>query len=298
MTWIIAAEFPLERDLSDIDRTMTAHGIEHRFTEEQGRQRLWLADPANVQRVMTLLDSGVLPPSAAADVRSGVQPPSADVATSHERPQQILMLKVKLSQAPLSAACVILGLIGYLSFFLQLEALYMFLAFVPPQQLLETYQFWHVITPTFLHFSFLHILFNGLWIWEVGKRLEIFLGWRPVCVLFLICALVANIAQYYTSQSVVFGGLSGVVYGYFGCIFFLFRRFNRPLLFLPSGLFIFMLIWLVAGFLGLIDVFISGSIANWAHLGGLVAGCIFGALCPVSGNSSGREPSNNSADTH
>jgi GlpG protein len=37
-----------------------------------------------------------------------------------------------------------------------------------------------------------------------------------------------------------------------------------------------MLAWMLLGFLGILTIFGFGSIANYAHLGGLVAGIIFG----------------------
>ena len=37
----------------------------------------------------------------------------------------------------------------------------------------------------------------------------------------------------------------------------------------------FMLVWLVLGFIGILDIFGFGNVANFAHLGGLIAGIIF-----------------------
>jgi GlpG protein len=39
-----------------------------------------------------------------------------------------------------------------------------------------------------------------------------------------------------------------------------------------------MMIWLVLGFSGILDSLVGGSIANWAHGGGLVAGMLMGYL--------------------
>ena len=39
-----------------------------------------------------------------------------------------------------------------------------------------------------------------------------------------------------------------------------------------------MIIWLLLGFLGVLEIFGFGSIANYAHLGGLISGLIFGML--------------------
>ena len=37
-------------------------------------------------------------------------------------------------------------------------------------------EYWRYVTPALIHFGLLHILFNGLWIWEFGSRLELRLG--------------------------------------------------------------------------------------------------------------------------
>jgi GlpG protein len=47
---------------------------------------------------------------------------------------------------------------------------------------------------------------------------------------------------------------------------------------LPPAIYIFMIVWLLFGFLGVLEIFGFGSIANYAHLGGLISGLIFGML--------------------
>ena len=47
---------------------------------------------------------------------------------------------------------------------------------------------------------------------------------------------------------------------------------------LPSGLYLFMIVWLILGFLGILELFGFGSVANFAHLGGLVSGILFAII--------------------
>ena len=47
---------------------------------------------------------------------------------------------------------------------------------------------------------------------------------------------------------------------------------------IPPALYLFMIIWMVLGFLGLLDLFGFGSVANFAHLGGLVSGIAFAII--------------------
>ena len=47
---------------------------------------------------------------------------------------------------------------------------------------------------------------------------------------------------------------------------------------LPPGLYMFMIVWLILGFVGILDLFGFGSVANFAHLGGLISGIIFAMI--------------------
>ena len=47
---------------------------------------------------------------------------------------------------------------------------------------------------------------------------------------------------------------------------------------LPPAIYLFMLVWMLLGFLGILTIFGFGNIANYAHLGGLVGGLLFGMV--------------------
>lgn len=47
---------------------------------------------------------------------------------------------------------------------------------------------------------------------------------------------------------------------------------------LPPAIYMFMIIWLILGFLGILNLFGFGNVANYAHLGGLISGIIFGMI--------------------
>ena len=53
---------------------------------------------------------------------------------------------------------------------------------------------------------------------------------------------------------------------------------SRDIYDIPPGLYMFMVIWMILGFLGLLELFGFGSVANFAHLGGLVSGIIFAMI--------------------
>ena len=139
-------------------------------------------------------------------------------------------------------------------------------------------EWWRLISPTFLHFSLTHLIFNCLWIYILGSKIEIIDGRGIFLTIFLISGLSSNLGQYFITGDYLFGGLSGAVYGLLGYCFIL-DLDNRGLRYnLPNALYIFMFIWLLIGFTGLLQIFGFGNVANIAHLVGMIAGFILGLI--------------------
>ena len=138
---------------------------------------------------------------------------------------------------------------------------------------------WRFVTPTLLHFSWMHVVFNCLWIWEFGRRIEASLGSLNLMGLYLTSAVFSNTLQYFASGPSIFGGMSGVVYAFMGFIWTgntLRPGWIEPL---PPAIVGFMLIWLLVGMVGALEILGAGAIANGAHLGGLIIGvCLGGAF--------------------
>ena len=140
-------------------------------------------------------------------------------------------------------------------------------------------QWWRLITPMFLHFSIAHLAFNSLWIYILGKQIEKIDGKLIFITLVLFSSISSNFLQFYWVSSSLFGGLSGVIYGLIGYCMInemdsTYQRYD-----IPPALYIFMIIWMLLGFLGLLDLFGFGSVANFAHLGGLISGIAFAIIC-------------------
>src|SRR5690554_930965 len=131
---------------------------------------------------------------------------------------------------------------------------------------------WRIVTPAFLHFSATHLVFNLFWWWYLGGRIELFLGWKMLLGLFFVTAISSNITQFYW-QGPLFGGLSGVVYGLLGFAMVMSAKRGGPL-WLPPMLLVFMVGWLLLGYVDILPV----NMANDAHLAGLVSGMVAGAF--------------------
>lgn len=144
-------------------------------------------------------------------------------------------------------------------------------------------QYWRLITPIFLHFGLVHLVFNSLWLSMLGSRIEQLNGSLHLILLVVLSGIVSNMAQYFWTGSFYFGGMSGVVYALLGYIWIKSKLVPHPELQLPPGIVGFMLGWLVVCMTGVLDVLLGVGIANAAHLGGLVIGMVLGFIFGVIG---------------
>jgi GlpG protein len=131
---------------------------------------------------------------------------------------------------------------------------------------------WRLFTPMLIHFGVAHLLFNMLWLFQLGSMIEGRQGHALFALLVLGLAAGSNVAQY-AIHGPGFGGMSGVVYGLFGYIW-LRGKFDPA-----SGLFVhpqtvtLMIIWFLACLTGWV-----GPVANVAHGAGLILGAGYGLL--------------------
>ena len=127
-----------------------------------------------------------------------------------------------------------------------------------------------LLGPAFFHFSWLHIVFNTMWWWQLGGSIEKNLGKITLINLFLISAIASNLGQFLVSGP-QFGGLSGVVYGVVGFVWWMGWLAPQRGLFLSKSIIGFLLFWLALGYTDILPI----NMANTAHLLGLISGCLF-----------------------
>jgi membrane associated rhomboid family serine protease len=134
-------------------------------------------------------------------------------------------------------------------------------------------QYWRFITPVFLHANLLHVGLNMLNLLVLGVVLERLMGHLRFILVYFITGVVSIIASFYFMPSEVSVGASGAIFGLVGAysIFVLmhrraFRRGGIPAL--------LWLVFIIGANLS-IGLFIP-NVDNFAHLGGLLSGCLLG----------------------
>lgn len=134
-------------------------------------------------------------------------------------------------------------------------------------------QVWRLLTPIFVHSSLLHLTFNMLNFWVLGRLLEQVRSRLHLALMVLTIGIGSNVTQYLATGYPVFGGMSGVLYGWAGYIW-LESRLNPRFGFALTGPSVAVLAgWFLLCWTGLL-----GPIANWAHTGGLALGLLWGWL--------------------
>lgn len=257
MSAVQVLKFPLSVDLAGFVGLLRRLNVPHRVSEESGQQVLWVPDERLAEQVRELYR------------RYPEGDPQATLEAAPRPAGQGFVRQLRMS--PMTAAVLLLT---FQDFRIQGQ----YALFTPLAESLAAGQWWRLFTPMLIHFGWLHLAMNAMWFWELGRRIEFRQG-RPMLLgLTLLFGLVSNVVQYAVSGASLFGGLSGVLYGLLGhCWIFQYLAPNQAYR-LPRGVVAMMLIWLLVCLSGVIDLLGFGSIANGAHVGGLLVGCLSGLL--------------------
>jgi GlpG protein len=275
---ICALELPLEEDLRELSQFLWQHGLPHRIAEASGRQTVWVRSEQHatvVREVYTLWRAGEPLPRGSLRTVQHVPPPRLTVAG--RAPLTVVLIALSIVGFFIGSYDANLRLLPWLTFFPCDEARGG-LVFGPPGN-----QYWRLLTPIFLHFGVLHIVFNMLWLWDLGRRVEVAQGLVRLLGITLLIGVGSNIAQAVYGGVSVFGGMSGVIYGLLGYCWVWGRWRHHPILAVPTPVLVIMLVWLLICMVGFTEVIGIGAVANAAHLGGLLMGLLLGAAAVALG---------------
>jgi GlpG protein len=147
-------------------------------------------------------------------------------------------------------------------------------------------QIWRLFTPCLLHGGFLHILFNMLWLWMLGRQIEERIKKWQYLSITLIIGILSNTFQYLMSGP-LFIGYSGVICGLAGFIWVRQKRApwegyplqRATLIFLAIFIFGMLALQVVSFILMRFEVAnFPMNIANTAHISGAITGAVLGRI--------------------
>lgn len=268
--WHEAARLPAEKDLSAFVSWLKTQRVEHQVSLEGPSQVIRVRDPDLVEKVGRV----------ASEWHEGV-------SNLIEPEQSSTLVQLNIARAPVTLALLSLcfigfalvsassGLVGDLLFYHGMRA---FQSGADAWFNIRQGQYWRLVTPIFLHYGFVHIAFNALWLGFLGFRIEaVFGGWRFL-LLVLLLAVISNVAQALVSFPIAFGGVSGVVYGLFSFVWIVGTLSQEPRFQMPPALFPLISLLMLISWTGAFDAIAGGEVADTAHTVGYLAGLSFGLI--------------------
>lgn len=150
---------------------------------------------------------------------------------------------------------------------------------VQANELITQGQYWRFFTAMFLHANLLHIGFNMLSLFFVGRTIEVYYGKLRYIAIYLLSGLAGGVLFYFTSGGHNGAlGASGAIFGIFGAlgVFYIVNR--QSLGTYGRGAIGNWLFWIG---LNLLFGLSNTNVALFAHVGGLIAGMLLSfALVP------------------
>lgn len=133
-------------------------------------------------------------------------------------------------------------------------------------------EYWRVLTGAALHGGLIHLAFNSYALYILGKLIETISNRVHLPVVFLLSAIGGNLMSLaFTPIAPPSIGASGGIIGFLGylTIYGFYRRKLMSNVLLKNMLFNIV-------FIAFIGVFVIPNVDNFAHLGGLLTGAIYG----------------------
>lgn len=274
---IKAASLSLDIDLLSYSEFLRRQGLRHRIVEESGVQIIYVEGQREAEFIQQSLQSFL------DGTEIGVQPSQQSGSGAPQLRKLAVGLLTACIQSPATMFLIFVSLLVAVITSLGSEVSRLSFLFYPliassslgalladitsPMVALAT------LTPMFLHFGELHLVFNMLWLWYFGRQLEAVQPIWMFLLLIVVTAFVSNTTQYLAIDFNNFGGMSGVVYGLVGYTWVIHSFMPRSYLLINTNMFIFFIVALI-----LMEIVAGSWIATAAHVGGLLAGLLIGLL--------------------
>lgn len=137
-------------------------------------------------------------------------------------------------------------------------------------------QWWRMVTAMFVHIGLAHLLINEWCLWDLGFMAEQLYGPRTFLAVYLLSGITGSLVSVAHNFQVVSAGASGAIFGIAGALITTlhFGHIPAPRKALRASL----ISLVVFAVFNLAYGFFNGHIDNGAHVGGLFAGLILGAV--------------------
>lgn len=134
-------------------------------------------------------------------------------------------------------------------------------------------QYWRILTGASLHGGLIHLAFNCYAFYSFGKLIETLSNRAHLALVFLLSAIGGGILSLVFLPDTPSVGASGGIVGFLG--YMTVYGFKRRKL-LPDG-FLSNMLFNVA-FIAFVGIFVLPNVDNFGHLGGLLAGALYGLV--------------------
>ncbi len=131
-------------------------------------------------------------------------------------------------------------------------------------------RWWTLLTAVYLHGGLLHILFNVLWLRQLGYMVEELFGTSRAFIVFTVSGVTGFMLSVWMGSMATLGS-SGAIFGMLGALIYYGRRRGGHF---GAAVYRQVGTWAIMAFL---FGFIFPNIDNWAHFGGFVGGFLSAA---------------------
>ena len=268
-------------------RFLISQGIDAESREDDGQTcNVWVFNEDQLSQAEELYESFKLSPNDNkfnAPLHSSKTPTSANRFSSPDTPSRARHIDVRseifagprANRTPVTISLIVLSVIATLASSLPAfggitRLLYFSETFGTGFTEILNGQVWRLVTPIFLHSGIWHLLFNMMWVYQLGGAMENHEGSRFLLAFTVLIATLVNCAEYMVTGP-LFIGMSGVVYAMLGYAWIMSRHeYNSPYD-IVSGTTFIMIAWLVLCLIGVIP-----GVANTQHVVGLLLGGLVG----------------------
>lgn len=280
---VLIYEFAANEHPQNVSKLLWQQRISHRIVQASGHDQLWILDPSDSEQALNILQLWQHDPDvtlSASDSPKVKKSRPNSFQDWHKSPMTLALLILT------SVVGLVTGLGDYLDIvewftISSFDIIGNRIQFDPLTEVLAKGEYWRLITPALIHFGAAHLIFNALWVWEVGRKIERLIG-SLVWLIFAVFVMIAsNVGQYLINGYPLFGGLSGLVYGLVGFAWVMPVLIRGWPVIISKPLMAFFIVWLLIGYTDVLSVFGLGSVANEAHLLGLVSGLAFAGFYSV-----------------